>query len=1100
MKISIPQVMLMILCMGVTYANKAEGQNVLEQKVSISLNNEELKTALNRIENASNVRFVYNHREIKTDRKISLNVKDEQLKEVLTSLLDPLKIRFEVNGNHIILLNQPLGMLKNSLLLRTFDRPVKGKVVDEKNEPVIGATVMLKGTNRATMTDVNGNFTLNIEEAGSVLVVSFIGYNTKELIVGAQTELSIVLLPETQALEEVVVVGYGTQKKVNLTGAVSTISGEDLNKRQVGQTSMALQGIAPGVTVKQSSGQPGSDMGSIRIRGIGTLGNSNPLVLVDNVEMSIDNVDPNLIESISVLKDAASAAIYGSRAANGVILITTKRAKSGEFAVTYNTYLGIQRPTNLPDYVGAIDHMTYMDLANTNIGNAPVFGEKLINEYRAGINSNPDLYPDTHWQKELYTESGLQQNHFVSVAGGSNNVKIMAGLGYFSQTGLIPNTSYDRYTARFNTDIKLTNRLSTRIDIFTRFMKTIEPAPGVSREGNGVLYWLHRLPANQVAKLSSGLWGTGWQGDNPLAYAIDGGLNTGKTPSLSMNLALNYRFTDWLTADVMYSPTYTPQMQTVFSKQVYTYYPEGEPAYIKPQMTSLSETRTTVFNQDVKALLTAAKTFGVHNFTALGGFSQESYWNNFISAMRRDYPFANYPVLNAGGVPNQNANGSGAEWILRSFFGRLNYDFDGRYLFEANLRYDGSSRFAQGRKYGLFPSFSVGYRLIEEDYMAFARSFLSDLKIRASWGKLGNQLIGNYPFISSVVFNSYAQNGEAVTGASIDAMANESISWEATEMRNIALDAGFKNGLSFSFDYYQRITSGILLRLDQPLSTGLIAPYQNAGKVENKGWDLMVNYNLRKKTWRFTAGLSLSDVRNKVLDLRGVSQTGLTVSNEGYPINSLYGYEAIGFITPEDYNTQGDYLLARQFGRFAPGDIKYKDQNGDGVINTSDQVIIGSTIPRYTYGLNLFLGYRNFDFTSFIQGVGKADGYLNNNATMPFFLGGSMQEQHKDSWTPDNQDARFPRMAFNETNNTQNSSFWLKDASYLRMKTLQLGFTFPQKMLRLANLQSVRLYVNGQNLFTIDNFWHGFDVESPIGPGNHYPQTKLYTVGLDLKF
>jgi len=1081
-----------------------------QTKLSISMKDATVKEVLKQIEEQSEFYFLYKNVDIDVNRIVSIDEKEKSVESILNQIFSGTNVSYEVVNRQIVLVDK--GEANSSLPIEQQQKSVKGKVTDSSSASLPGVSVVIKGTTTGTITDANGNFSLANVPANATLQFSFVGMKSAEVSVGNKTNINVVLEDETIGVDEVVVVGYGTQKKVNLTGAIASVTSEEIAKRQVGQSSMVLQGVAPGVTVTQSSGQPGKDGGNIRIRGIGTLNISDPLVLVDGIEMAMNNVDPNLIESISVLKDAASSAIYGSRAANGVVLITTKRAKSGQFKLTYNTYYGVQSPTNLTNPVNAVDHMKFLDIANTNVGKTPVFGEKIISDYIANGASDRDKYPDTNWQKEIYTGSGIQQSHFVTLSAGTEKIKVLAALGYFDQEGIIQNTNYKRYTARFNTDMQITNKLNAKFDIYARFIDTKEPASGIGTDGTGVLYWLNRMPANQVSRLSNGKWGTGWEGDNPTAKMLDGGIWNERTPQLVMNMSLNYQFTKWLTGEVSYAPSYTPKMTTTFSRPIETYRADGSLAFTKPSTASLSEDRNTTLNQDYKALLTANKTFGNHAIKALAGFSQEQSWNNWITGTRINFPFLDYQVLNAGGTTDQKASGSGAEWVLRSFFGRMNYDFNSRYLFEANLRYDGSSRFAKGKKYGVFPSFSVGWRISEEGFMESLKNTVSNLKFRASWGQLGNQLIGNYPFASFINYNTYVFSSTAVSGASIDDMSNPDISWEKTEMTNIGVDFGLGSKFSGSFDYYIRNTSGILLRLDIPKTTGLIAPYQNAGEVENKGWDLGVNYNNNDHQLKYELGFILSDVKNKVLDLKGVSRTGLTVSNEGYPINSLYGLEADGYITDSDYDQSGKYLYATQYGKFGRGDIKYKDQltvdldgdgkpdAGDGIINSKDEVIIGSTIPRFTYSFNMNLNYKNFDIAMFWQGVGKADGYLGNNATMPFYLGGTIQEQNKDYWTPDNLDAKFPRLAFNEPNNEKNSSFWMKDASYLRLKNIQIGYSLPKILLDKVSIQKLRIYVSGQNLLTFDRFWDGYDVESPVGVGNHYPQVKLFTMGLDVKF
>ena len=962
-------------------------------------------------------------------------------------------------------------------------------------EPVIGANIVEKGTTNGIITDVNGEFSLQVSP-DAVLQISYIGYNTREVAVNNQSSITIKLTEDTQAIEEIVVVGYGVQKRENLTGAVSAIMGDDLMKRPVGQTSVALQGIAPGVTITQQSGQPGQDAGTIRIRGIGTLNDSNPLVLVDGTAMDLNSVDPNIIESVSVLKDAASSSIYGSRAANGVILITTKRAKNKEFSVSYNGYAGWQTPTDLPDKVNAIDHMVMLNEAYRNVGRSPLYTDQYIQEYREKGPSDRDHYPDVDWQKAVYNQYAFQQNHFFTLNGGTEKMKLLAAIGYYDQQGITPNTDYNRFTVRLNSDMQFTQRFSAKLDMYLKYNTQKTPGRGIY----DVIYWINRTPSIYPDVLSNGKYAVGWDGDNVLAFAKDGGFAKTKTPSASINMALSYQFTDFLKADVSYTPIYNNNITSTYNKSVNTYYADGELAYSKPSKSALYEHRGWGLSHDFKALLNFDKAFGQHNLKALAGFQWESGTDDYIDASRDTFIFPQYPKLNAGGSDNQKASGSGSEYALASFFGRINYDYQGKYLFEANVRYDGSSRFDLGHKWGVFPSFSGGWRISEESFWEPIRDIVDNAKFRVSWGQLGNQNIGNYAFASVVSYSSYVIGGQPVTSGAINDMSNSAISWEKTEMLDFGIDLQFFSKLSASFDYYNKKTSDILWKLNVPLIIGLNPTYQNAAKVSNKGWDLELRWNDQINDFRYGASFILSDVKNKVVDLKGISMTGLTVNREGHSINSIYGLEAIGYISEEDYNADGSYKHATQFGAFAPGDIKYKDQNNDGIINNEDEVIIGNTVPRFTYGLNLDASWKGFDFSMFWQGVGKADGYLNKQATMPFYWGASALEMHKDHWTEDNPNARFPRLAFNETNNEQNSSFWMANAAYLRLKNVTLGYTFPKTLSEKIKFSHVRLYISGQNLLSIDKFWDGFDAEAPVGDGAYYPQVKVFTIGLDVKF
>lgn len=1055
-----------------------------------------IREVFQQIERESRFRFFYNDDLKEIDRKVEFSTKDSNVEQILDQLFSKSDISYEILENNLIALKLRADQI------RTI---VKGKVTDQDNIPLPGVSIIVKGTTQGIITDLDGNYQLAEVPSDAVLVFSFIGMRTAEVPVNGKTVVDLKMEQSTIGVDEVVVIGYGTQKKENLTGSVIAVSGEEISRRQVGQTSMALQGIAPGVTITQRSGQPGKDGGTIRIRGIGTMSDSNPLVLVDGVEANINNVDPNIIESISVLKDAASSSIYGSRAANGVILITTKRAQGKGFSINYSGYAGIQQPTDLRDMVNAQDHMSLLNVAYVNAGKSPLFDPGFVEKYGELSQSDPENYPDVDWQKQVYTNSGFTQSHSLNLNGGNDDIKLMAAFGYYDQKGIVENTNFKRYSIRLNSDIRFTEKLTAKVDLFLRQMETNEPGIGVDQ----IIYWLNRMPATQPVLYSNGKYGIGWEGQNPKADALSSGYMQNLTPSVMMNLGFNYKIAKSLNLDFNYSPHFWEAHDKTFRKIVTTYYADERIAYTKPTKSSLSQTNSRNRTNNIRATLNYEKSFGQHNIKMLAGWQQEDYLNRWFSGYRDGFVLPQYDVLNAGSADNQQTTGAGSDWAIRSFFGRVNYDYLGRYLFEANVRYDGSSRFANGQKWGIFPSFSAGWRISEENFWKSMDSNITNLKLRASWGQLGNQNIGTYPFDSFVdLTSSYVFNGNIVNGAALNDMANSEISWETTEMLNFGLDATFANKVTASFDYYIRNTNGILLRLDVPKIIGLTAPYQNAGEVENKGWDFSINYRDKKADFSYDIGFVLSDVKNEVLDLKGISKTNLVVSNEGYPMNSIYALEAEGYFT--DGQDVADH--ATQYGNYAPGDIKYKDQltidsdgdgspdAADGIINDDDKKIIGNTIPRYTFGLTADFAWKGFDLGILLQGVGKADGYLYAQSVMPFFLGGTAQEQHKDYWRADNQDAKFPRMAFNEPNNEKNSSFWMKNAAYMRLKNLQVGYTLPNKLTEKIGIKKIRTYFSGQNLFTIDKFWDGFDVEAPVGDGAYYPQVVTYSFGVDVNF
>ncbi len=990
---------------------------------------------------------------------------------------------------------------------------VSGLIVTTDGRPVEGASIILKENKTVgAISEKDGKFFLTAPH-NAILTVSCIGYRTKEIALNNQKDLRIVLEADISNIEEVVVVGYGTMKKVNLTGAISSISGDEIAKRQIGQTSMALQGIAPGVTVVQETGQPGYDGGSIRIRGIGTLNNSNPLVLVDGVVMSMNSIDVSSIESISVLKDAASSSIYGSRAANGVILITTKRGKTGRINVSYDAYLGKQSATQMPKMIHGLDHITMINESYTNAGLSPLYTSAFIEEYKAKKNSDPDHYPDVDWQKAVLTGDGLQNNHVFGISGGTERIKFYGSLGYLNQNGLIEKVNFKRYFARLNTSVQISPKFLGTFDIFlvNEDRKSVADYPGatggaITASGAGLIFgMMNKLPAIQASKYSNGLYGEGQNGVNPLAIIKNGGFWRQTRIPVSANISLSYKPFDFLTGKISYASTYAQPNVTSFVNTIKTYDANGGLRFSLPAINTMDQNTGIDISNQMEGTLAFSKDYGKHHVASLGGYQYFTGSNKGFSAFRDAFLFEGYPVLSGGSSANMKNNGYATEWALISYFGRINYAFNNRYLLEANIRHDGSSRFALGNKWGTFPSFSAGWRISEEPFMSGLKKDIDELKLRVSWGRLGNQEIGNnYPYAPTVSLTpKYISGGVIQNGAAILNLANTDISWETTTMSNLGLDARLWRHLSLSFDYYYKKTHDILLELSIPKTMGVLAPFQNAGVVENKGWDFMIEYDNQDNLFKYGIVFTLSDVKNKILDLKGIQQTGTIVAREGYPINSLYLFKSMGLLSSNDFNSDGTYKNARQFGKIAPGDIRYADIIKDSVINGDDRVVLGNTIPRFTYSLNLNAAYKNFDISAFFQGVGKRDGYLVGNAIQPFLLGGTAYEYQKNRWTIENPDpnAVFPRLAFGETNNTQLSDFWMKSAAYLRIKNIQIGYVVPRNILQGLGVSSLRIYLSGENLYTFTKFWNGWDPEiSPVSNGAYYPQVKTINVGINLKF
>ena len=1081
--------LVVLTCLQVFAVNNYAQTKKLELKVE----NETIAEVLNKIEDASDFFFFYNNKAVSLDKVVSIDVKDKTITEVLDALFEGTNVKYSINNRQIILSG------KEGFTQQKQDREVSGKVTDGSGLPLPGVTVLVKGTIQGTVTNVDGTFSLSHVSEDATLVFSFVGMKMQEVGVKGKTSVNVIMTEDAIGIQEVVAVGYGVQKKLNLTGSVASMEGDELAKKPVTQTSMALQGMTAGVTVTQKSGEPGQDGGTIRIRGIGTMGDSNPLILVDGISSDINFVDPNDIETISVLKDAASAAIYGSRAANGVIIITTKRAKNSNFSINYSNYVGWQEPTNMQDIVSGYDHMVMINLANKNVNKPEPFSQEYIENYAKHAPS--DEYPETNWHNVMLKNKALQQNHHLSINGGGEKVSFRGSVSYLKQDGITINNGYERVNARFNTDVRLKDNLQFGFDISLR-------ADDDATAGSP-WYFLNRYPRNLAGKNANGTWGIGWDGTNTWATLEDGGLYHQKDYDVIAKINADWQPVEGLNLNFMYAPDLGLIHSKDFSKHVDLFYPDGSIYNASPYKASLAERYEKNLSDNLRLMASYTKSFSDHSINFIGGFEQLSYRYDWMRGYRDEYLMENYEVLNAGPSTNQQATGSAVENSLRSFFGRVNYDYKQKYLFEANLRYDGSSRFAPGHRYGVFPSFSAGWRITEENFMSELQ-WLDNLKLRASWGQLGNQNIGDYPSSSVVtlgqdyVFN----NNTAAQGGAITDANNQDISWETAEMVNMGLDVSVWSKVSFSIEYYIKDTKDILLKLPIPMTMGLNPAYQNAGKVRNTGWDYTLSFNDKVGDLEYRIGVNLSDVKNEIIDLVGTGPyiEAPYIKKEGYSIYSLYGLESAGLFQ----NTDEIAAHATQYGNVQPGDIKYVDQltvdtNGDGIpdagdgkIDADDRVVMGNYFPRYSYGIDLYAKYKNFDFSALVQGVGKVDGYLSEQGVWAFYVGGTAREWQKDYWTQDNPDASYPRLTFNWPNNEQPSTYWVKSAAYLRLKNLQIGYTIPKKIIAKTGLNHCRVFFSGQNLLTLDDFYDGFDPEAPIGTGAYYPMVKVYSFGVSV--
>jgi TonB-dependent starch-binding outer membrane protein SusC len=991
------------------------------------------------------------------------------------------------------------------LFANAQDIPVKGRVTsDADGQTIPGVNIAVDGTNKSTSTDLDGNFTINASK-NDVLTFTFLGFITQKVNVSNKTVFNISLKEELSQLQEVVVVGYGTQKKVNLTGSVSSISTKEIENRPITQASQALSGLASGVTVQQGSGRPGNDGASIRLRGIGTFSGagSDPLVLIDGLASSLNDVDPNNIKSISILKDAASASIYGTRAANGVILIETKRGKKGELTVGYNGYVGFQKVTALPDFVDSATYATLRNEANSNMGGNASYTDAEIELFRN--QSDPDNYPNVPHLKNLLTSgSGLQMSHNFSFTGGDEKNSYLFSLGYLDQDGIVAENNYKRYNFQLNFDSQVKRNLKLKTNLSGYLANTDEPRHYEGDMTNMINFAVRQGPIF-AGKKSDGTYG--YQDNySPEAWLDSESFTNRKNKLFLGGTELAWDFMKNFTLSGKVGYRYTNYRDKEFVSD-FTF---DANKYIGPNSLRINSGFDNTIT--LQSLLKYAVDINKNSIAFLAGFSQEEFHSEYVKAYRDDFPNNSLYELDAGSSSNMQNEGSAQEWGLRSYFGRINYSFNDRYLFEVNGRYDGSSRFPADGRWGFFPSVSAGWKVSEENFLKDIQ-WIDNLKFRASWGQLGNQNIGNYPYQNVLSLGqNYTFGGNLASGAALTRLSNANISWETTTVTDLGLDATLFDGrLGIVLDYFDKTTSDILYETTVSGVLGLSAPTVNAGEVRNTGFEVLLNYQDKIGAVSFGISPNFSYTDNRVTKLgNGLVQDinrGLFV---GHSVNSTYGYVAEGlFVDQNDINNSPTQPYAAE-----PGFVKYKDISGpngvpDGVVDaTYDRKVIGSYFPKYSFGANLQADYKGFDVSVLLQGLAGFNRQIGSYQAFAFYNGGQVQQWQADNrWTEENPDSNAKYIKLTSLSGGSGtimpSTFWDRNASFLRIKNIQIGYNFPKQLLDALKIQKLRLYVTGQNLYTFNSFYEGWDPEMSQSTGNNspfYPITSVYTLGLNLNF
>lgn len=954
---------------------------------------------------------------------------------------------------------------------------IQGRVFEDHEPPVSlpGVSVIVKNSTNAVVSDANGYFKI-IANKGDVLIFSYIGFHPFEFVVARETSnLNVSLKEDATALQEVVVAGMTEERKLNIISSISTLDlSTNLENKPILSLSHALQGGISGLSAMQSSGLPGADAAEIKIRGVATLkGVSNPLILVDGIPIGdMNNIDPTTIENVTVLKDAAAAAIYGARAANGVIVIKTKRGKAGRVITSYNGYYGVQKATYLPEFIDAATYMEMVNAAYANIGGNPIYGNEAIAATRAG--TDPINYPNTDWTKTIYKDGAIQ-SHSVSVSGGSDIARFALTVNYQDQKGLINNTNFNRLNIRANTSVNLAENLTVKMDFNSYRRERKEAMYRADEYSAKILDLMFSTPPNIVGKypMKEGkdivYYGNRIEMRNPVALIERGGYMENLEDNVSINIQPQWNIMKNLTLRGQYSYRVSSMAKNEKRKS-YNFFDYNSDAMIYTW----------------NAINTAKKDRSSYYY--LGGIL------DYLLEIDKHYLFAI-----AGYNQELTNEGDFDQYSLRSFYSKANYTFDRRYLIEFTIRADGSSRFGDGHKYGYFPSVAAGWNLHNEKFMS-SLTYLDNLKIRGSYGLLGNENIGLYKYQTLVD----ASNGnETVYG-------NPNITWETVHMFNIGADIGLFKDFTLSFDYYNKITKDMIILPPLSLIGGSDSQYINTGEVRNRGWELDINYVRKFKDFGFNIHAGLSQNKNKILSLFGQPyDEGSIIQKVGYPINSDYIYETKGLLQESDFvgkDSNGKWIPKNGVAIFdgqQPGDIHYVDQDNNGSITPEDRVVKGNREPDINYFTNLTFDYKKWGLEILLQGVSGVDAYYSDTYRNGLAIEGDGSTPitvQTDYWTPQNMNARYPRVLPMSSygNNHHISDFWKFNADFCRVKYIQLGYTFDQMSLRKFGVSKIRIYVNAQNPFTFSKE----NLIDPEGKGSvtSYPLLKTYSMGVSLNF
>lgn len=1109
---------ILLLCGFITaYANDSFSQNA---RVSINKYNVLLEDVLTEIENQTDYLFIYNN-QLNLKHKVSVKEKNRRVAEVLPKVFKDLNIDFALEGSHIILKENTPDKISSSETQQQTRR-ITGSVKDGLGDPVAGATIVVKGTTNGVITDLNGNFNL---EAGDndILVISFIGFNSQEILVGSNQVINIVLKESLLSLEEVVVVGYGVQSRVSITGSVSTTKGDDILKSQTPNVVNSITGHIPGMIINSRSGEPGKENPEIFIRGRSTTGSSDPLIIIDGIARTdLSRINPNDIESISVLKDA-SAAIYGSRAANGVILVTTKRGQKGApvFNLTYNQ--GFSQPTRNPKMADSYTFAKVYNEIEIGDGREAKYSATEIEKFRIG---KEEGYTTTDWFDTMTKTLTPQHQVNLSVSGGGDALDYYLSIGKMGQDGHFEygTTKVNRYNFRSNVTVKATDYIKVGLDVSGRLDDKHYPTNPDTRGIYSHLYlyepsWTLFWPGTKYLRPNRG-------GENLVNWVSNNGGSQDDTyKALETKLHFNIDI-PWVKGlSVNGSANYDAGYNFIkyFKKPSFVYTREDD-AYTKirsgdsPELARLEEYFDQMTTVTINTMVNYTTTIANHKIGVMAGYEQMEYDDNFFEAGLTDFPSPALPEFFAGSSDptKRSLGGSASKTSRQNYFGRATYDYSGKYLAEFIFRYDGSPIFPENKRWGFFPGFSLGWRISEESFMNDF-SFLDNLKIRASYGEMGNDAVPAYQYLTTYGYKNasgnaygYVIGNKDVLGVGQSVAPNPFITWEVAKTTNIGIDASLWAGLlGVEFDLFKTRRSNILTPRTAvvPDYTGLSLPDENYGIVENKGFDLQLSHRKRisnKLSYSLVGNLSFA--RNKVIITNEAPAAEKYQVAKGKPIGSELFYQAIGIYSSQDQINATPHMLGAK-----PGDIIYKDVNKDGEINSRDQVRNKFTpTPEIVYSFNASVNYRNIDFSIMFQGQENAETYVKEGgvdnpqpyfAVMSYNLGNFLEWRGNDRWSPENTNASQPRASLsNFNNNTLPSTHWLLDAGFLRLKNVEIGYSVPSSLCQKMGVSGLRAYVSANNLFIIYDHMKDLGFDPETSDFWYYPQQRTFNFGFNLTF